>query len=321
MLSNMILTLGPTPALQRTMIFKRLTVDAVNRAVEVRQAASGKSINVARVLRSMGRQVLATGFLGGQNGRTMRGDMDLAGLRHDFVEVAPATRLCITLVDRGAGTATELVEESVSVAPPDYEALLKKLDQLLPGAAVLVLSGSLPPGAPANFYRRCVELGGERVKVILDARGDPLLEALEARPVVVKPNRRELAETFGIDPEDEAGVRRAMAEAVGRGAGWIIATMGADGALLSDGRRFWRLQVPHFRAVNPIGSGDAFAAGLAAALSDGRDVPDACRLGAACAAANALTDQAGFIEAGRLAELEIGASAAVEPAIGAEIRG
>jgi tagatose 6-phosphate kinase len=321
MLFKMILTLGPTPALQRTMIFERLTVDAVNRAGEVRQGASGKSINVARVLRSMGREVLATGFLGGQSGGDMRRDMDLAGLRHDFVEVVPATRLCITLVDRTAATATELVEESAAVAPSDYEALLKKLDQLLPEAAVLVLSGSLPPGAPGDFYRRCIESGGEGVKVILDTCGDPLVEALEARPLVVKPNRRELAETFGVDPEDEVGVRRAMVEAVRRGAGWVIATMGAEGALLSDGRRFWRLHVPPIQAVNPIGSGDAFAAGLAAALSDGREVPYACRLGAACAAANALTDQAGFIDAGRLAELEIGASAAVEPAIGAEIRG
>jgi fructose-1-phosphate kinase PfkB-like protein len=144
--------------------------------------------------------------------------------------------------------------------------------------------------------------------VILDARGLPLLEALNAHPLVVKPNRRELAETFGIDAGDDTAVRQAMIEVTRRGAGWIIATMGADGALLTNGRQFWRLQVPVIQPVNPIGSGDAFAAGLAAALSDGQDIPDACRLAAACAAANALTDQAGFIDAQRLPELEKGMS-------------
>jgi tagatose 6-phosphate kinase len=230
--------------------------------------------------------------------------MEEAGIRHDFVVVDPPTRLCITLVDRASGTATELVEESAPVASGDYETLLDTVRRLLPRTKVLILCGSLPPDAPIDFYRRCTELAGKNVKVILDARGAPLLEALSARPLVVKPNRHELAETFGIDAENEVAVRRAMTEATDRGAGWIIATMGADGALISDGRQFWRLRVPQIQAINPIGSGDALAAGLAAAISDGRDVSDACRLGAACAAANALPDQAGFIDATRLAELE-----------------
>ncbi len=299
----MLLTLGPTPALQRTMAFDRLTRDAVNRAAQVRQAASGKSINVARVLRTLGHATLATGFLGGDTGRQIRADLDAAAIAHDFVEVAPPTRLCITLVDRSDATATELVEEAAPLPAAAYDALLEKLNALLPRATLLILCGSLPPGAPPDFYRRCLEQASGK-QVILDTRGAPLLQALPARPFLVKPNRRELADTFNIDPADESAIQTAMRQLIHRGAQWALVTMGAAGALLTDGRQFWRLHVPTIRPVNPIGSGDAFAAGLAAALSQGQSVSDACPFAAACAAANALSDQAGFLHPADLSSLQ-----------------
>lgn len=299
----MIICLGLTPAYQRTMIFDRLTLDAVNRACDVRHAASGKAVNAARVLRTLGREVLATGVLGGHTGRLMRADMDAAGIRHDFVEVEAATRICITLVDRAARAATELVEEASPIAAPACAVLLEKLEGWLGDAKVLILSGSLPPGVSDDFYRRCVQQArGRGVKVVLDARGKPLLEALGERPLVVKPNRRELAETFGVNPRDESAVAGAMQEVVGCGARWVVITAGADGVLVTDGRQFHRLAVPRITPVNPIGSGDAFVAGLAAGLADGQDVPGACSLAIACGVANALTDQAGFVDPARVAE-------------------
>src|SRR5437588_11269473 len=107
----MILCLGTTPAFQRTMIFTKVTIDGVNRAIEVRQTASGKSINVARTLHTLGAPALAMGFLGGDTGKFMREDLDRAGIAHDFVCVGPATRTCTTAIDQTSGTATELIQE------------------------------------------------------------------------------------------------------------------------------------------------------------------------------------------------------------------
>src|SRR5688572_24166767 len=170
----MIICLGTTPTVQRTMTFAALKLDAVNRASSVRKFASGKSINVVRVLHTLGEPSLATGFLGGDAGRFIRADLDRAGIAHDFVEVEPETRVCVTVIDESNRTATELIEESKPVDPESFRALLTKLAQLLARASALVLSGTLPRDAPQRFYADCVSLAGTSVPVILDAKGEPL---------------------------------------------------------------------------------------------------------------------------------------------------
>jgi len=291
----MIICLGTTPTVQRTMTFARLEIDAVNRASDVRQFASGKSVNVARVLHAIGEPSLATGFLGGEPGRFVRADLDRAGIAHDFVESESPTRLCVTLIDESARTATELIEESNSVEPERYRALLSKLAELLPRATALVLSGTLPPGAPQRFYADCVSLAGVSVPVILDAKGEPLDWALERRPTVVKINRAELAQTLDADVDDEDAVRGAMRQVVVRGARWVVVTSGKMPTYLTDGRRFFVAQTPTVDVVNPIGSGDAFAAGLSAGLARGQDVPESIPLAVGCATANAMTTDAGHV--------------------------
>jgi tagatose 6-phosphate kinase len=170
----MILCLGTTPTAQRTLIFERVTLDAVNRAAEVHEHASGKSVNVARVAHSLGEPVLATGFLGGDRGAFLRRELDRAGIAHDFVTVSPQTRLCTTVVDRSNKTATELVEESAAVGAGDWNRLAETFSSAVSRAKLCVLSGSLPPGGPAQFYADCVRIAQTAgCPVILDA-GDAL---------------------------------------------------------------------------------------------------------------------------------------------------
>ena len=301
----MILCLGTTPTVQRTMMFGRVNVDAVNRAANVIESASGKSLNVARTLRTHGYEVLATGFLGGAGGQFIRADLDRAGIPHQFIQVAPGTRTCTTVIDRSTGTATELVEETKPVEPAAYIALLALVQVRLPDADMLILSGSLPPDAPQDFYARCTRLAvAVNVPVVLDARGEPLRRALGERPTVVKPNRHELVETVGFPIDDDTSLRRAITELVKEGPTWVIITDGPGDVVASDGQSFWRITPPCVKALNPIGSGDSFAAGVAMGLLKKMELPEACRLGAACGAANALNSPAGhgtMEDAGRLA--------------------
>ena len=293
----MILVLGTTPALQRTMVFDRVRLDAVNRAASVTEYASGKPINAARVLRTIGRDVLVTGFLGGDTGRIVRQDLDRAGIPHDFHEVRPATRTCVTVVDRTAAQATELVEESARVDDADWPAMLEKLRGLLPRAVMLVMLGSLPPGAPQDFYAQCVALANAAgVRTILDAKGEPLRHALRERPFVIKPNRKELEETVGRPIESRDALQDAIAEVLREGPRWAVVTAGAEGAYVGDGQALWHLNAPSIDVVSPIGSGDAMAAGLAAALSEDLKLPKAAVLGVACAAGNARTPHAGHVD-------------------------
>lgn len=286
----MILCIGTTPAVQRTLVFSALAIGEVNRAVEVYETPAGKSGNVAKVLAALGEQALASGFVGGARGEFLSRELARLGIRHDFVAVEPETRLCITLIDRGGQTHTELIQESQSVGDSAWAELSSKLPGLLRQAKALVLSGTLPPEAPVDFYRQCMEAANAvSIPTVLDARGEPLLAALSARPTVVKPNLSELAATFGTAVNTDEAQRDAIPRLHDAGAQWVMVTLGRAGAILSDGRRAWRLTSPAVPTVNSIGSGDAVAAGLAAGLVRGQSMLDAAKLGIACGAANAMT--------------------------------
>jgi tagatose 6-phosphate kinase len=293
----MILCLGTTPAVQRSMRFDHLTIDGVNRTADVSQYASGKSINAARVLHTLGQPVCCTGFVGGATGEFLLADLDQAQIAHHFVRVGPATRLCTTLIDRDSHTATELIEESHAVLACAYDQLLTQFGELLPTVAGVLLSGSLPPAAPVDFYAKCVAAAVAAKKfVIVDAVGEPLTAALKFAPTVIKPNRQELARTVSAPVETDEQIKSAIRALLANGPRWAVVTDGPRDTVASDGNAFWKISTPPVQVISPIGSGDSFAAGLAAGIAQGQSVPQACQLAAACGSANALTDRAGHLE-------------------------
>src|SRR6185312_5625608 len=227
----MILTCGTTPVYQRTMEFELLALDAVNRAREVQDYASGKSVNVARVIHALGGEVLATGFVGGERGAMLCRDLDSAGVRHDFVTVSAPTRQCITVIDRLNGTATELVEESSRVAPADWALLETKLRELLPHATVWVFSGTLAPAGPPDFYARWLSLARQAgARAIVDASKEPLRLAMRDPNVTLKMNRDELAATLDADLRDDASLITAIRKHTPP-AGCLIVTLGSAGVV------------------------------------------------------------------------------------------
>ena len=278
------------------MIFRKLALDAVNRAVTTLDGVAGKSINVAKVLRALGDHPVATGFLGGERGEQLRMALDARGIEHDFVIVAAPTRLCVTVIDESAGTHTELVEESRPVESSDFEQLMAVVRRRVHACRAVVMSGSIPPGGPVELYLPCARLAHEANALsVVDAQGAALMEALKSKPGLVKPNRLELAATVGRELPDDLAAMSAMRELCERGAQRVVVTAGKEPALAFDGRSYWRIVTPRIKVVNPIGSGDAFTAGLVSRLIRGDDLGEACRWGSAAGAANALTAMAGEV--------------------------
>jgi tagatose 6-phosphate kinase len=307
-----ILCIGTTPATQRVMVFRKLTLDAVNRAVTTLDGTAGKSVNVAKVLRALGERPVAAGFLGGDRGEQLRADLEARGIELDFVKVAARTRQCTTLLDTSAGTQTELVEESQPVAATDYEELMRVIRRRVQGCRAVVMSGTITPGGPPDLYFHGTQIAHEAGAVaVVDAQGPALLETLRAKPEVVKPNRSELAATLGRELKDEAAVLAAIRELCQRGAQRVVVTAGKDPGLAFDGQHWWRVHPPRIDAVNPIGSGDAFAAGLVVSLLRGEDLGEACRWASAAGAANALTLLAGEVRREDVEQLA--ARSSVEP--------
>jgi tagatose 6-phosphate kinase len=293
----MILCIGTTPAAQRVMVVRSLELDAVNRAKTTLDGFAGKSINVAKVLAALGAQPTAAGFAGGDRGRELLKVMASLGIGLNFVEVAASTRQCISVLDEAAHTVTELVEESASVSSEDYASLLAIIRKRLPGCSAVVMSGSLTPGGPTDFYRVVTSWAGELgVLSVVDAQGPVLLEALAAKPGLVKPNRSELAATVQRPLKTEKQVISAIQEILEGGAGRVVVTAGKSSALACDGQTAWRIHSPEILPLNPIGSGDAFTAGLVWRLTQKDSLGEACRWAAAAGAANALSLMPGDLD-------------------------
>lgn len=303
----MILCVGGTPAVQRTLIFDRLDVGAVNRAHTVHVTASGKPVNAARAVTTLGGRALLVTFLGGDSGRFVSRHLDSEGVTHEatWVEDDAPTRTCATLLS-GDGAVTELVEEAPPVSERDVAGLEAAVERHLHEAEALCLIGSFPPSVPDDTYARLTRLAaGSGVPILVDAQKSLLLHALNERPFIVKPNLEETAAALDLTIEnDDSGALEAVSALVEAGARWALVTLGASGAVLGNesGRR-WRIEPPPIEAVNPIGSGDTLAGGLLHALAGGATVPEAAVRGTACAAANALTTTSGVFQTGEVERL------------------
>jgi tagatose 6-phosphate kinase len=281
----LILAAGLTPAWQQIYLLDGLYPGAVNRAREAYACASGKSVNVALALHHLGTESQALVPLGGAAGESLARDLDALRVRYHRITVGSPTRVCTTLVAAEGGAATEIVENAGALTPAELAGLVRTYEELARDARFVVLSGSLTEGASATFYQDL--LARTSCPAVLDARGPELLAALARKPLVVKPNRDELARTLGRSLDDDAVLERALREIGEHGAQWVVVTHGCDPVVvLGDGRlhRFWPATI---EVVNPIASGDCLAAGIVWGLSEGRDVVDSIRLGLACAADNA----------------------------------
>lgn len=290
----MILTAGLTPAWQQILLFDSFTPGEVNRARQVHWGASGKVLNAARALHHLGADCKALTLVGGTTGESIRHDIASLGIAARWIEGSTPTRICSTLLDRSRRQATELVPNAAQATAEELENFRSAYTEEAAKAAVVVLIGSLPVGTPSDYYREL--LAHTPGRVVLDARGLELLEALHLRPFLVKPNRSELQQTLGRELHNDAELFDALREINDRGAEWVVVTDGSNPVYARSGRHLYRLQAPRTEVVNPIGCGDCMAAGIAQGLLMGREPVDAIRRGLAVAANKLSQLLPGFVE-------------------------
>lgn len=283
----MIVAAGLTPAWQQMLVFDSVVAGEVNRAVEAYWSASGKVINVGLALHFLGGPTRTLSLLGGTSGRSIEEEFTTLGVDCRWVRTRNRTRVCTTLLDRAAGQTTELVENAQSILHDEIDAFQRSYEAAVRDARVVVLSGSLPDGAPESFYRNLLDRTPSDVRVVVDARGPELLESLRCHPFLVKPNRAELAETVGRELDTETDVIEAIDELHERGAECVLITDGKNPSVFSHAGVVHRIHPLQVNMTNPIGCGDCLAAGVAWALFRGMGVLEAARFGTAAAAENA----------------------------------
>ena len=297
----MILCVTPSPAIDRTARVGRLAFGQVLRPVEVVVLPGGKGNNVARVAHALGELVTTTGFAGGHAGQWLVEQLEAEGLNPRFVTVAGETRTTYVTID-DAGRSILVYEPGTPVGDDDVDRLVHSLaTDSLPAATWVAICGSPPPGMGARGYAAVVEAchAADR-PCLVDVGGDPLGAALRAHPDVVKVSRDEAGSVTGGRTGDAISAAKTL---VAMGARLAIVTDGPQGAAAATRDSTWDVRVPPIRAVDPIGSGDAFTAGLLVAFEAGRPVDEALAAGAAAGTANAEVLGAGRLDIGRQTEL------------------
>ncbi len=306
-----VLCLGLTPALQRTLVFDGFEPGEVNRAQRVVESAAGKSVNTARALALLGSPACAAGFNGGATGRTLTALLKAYGVTSALTPMQAETRICTTLVDGLKGAVTELVEEAPDPGKAAVARFVRENARRAREAALLVISGTLPPFAGDDFYVGFVRAAaGAGVPVVIDSQKAALVNVLFERPLLAKLTVRELEATLNEKLKSERQILRAMRDLAGMGAQNVFVTQGGNAAYLLTARQAWRFRPPQIAAqVNPIGSGDCTTAGIAHALLTRNGLREAVTFGLACGSANVETLTPADLDVRRVRALRRGVAA------------
>jgi 1-phosphofructokinase/tagatose 6-phosphate kinase len=284
------------PVIQKTLVFERLEKGEVNRSPEHRVDASGKGVNVARVLTQTGRRAIHLTQAGGPTRDWFLSLCARDGIELRTVDSGSEIRSCYTVIDRSDHAVTELVEEALPVSPGTGDRLREAFAACLGETRAVVISGTKAAGIGDEVIPAMAEAAAEAGKLlVLDIKGSDLLAALPFRPRVVKPNLAELLATWPAATNnysgtgktytaDSAAALRAHVEALAadlfaRYGTSLVVTRGPLPVWYWEEGRLLEEAFPPRRALNPTGSGDAFTAGLTAILAEGGSLRDAVREG------------------------------------------
>lgn len=250
----------------------------------------GGGINVARVLQRLGADVLALYMAGGVTGPVISGLLARSGLTHQCIEVAGDTRVSMAVHEAYSGLEFRFVPAGPSVSAQECERCLQQVLAL--DCDWLVLSGSLPPGMPDDFYAQVAKRMHERgVKVVLDTSGPALKASLGSAAVyALKPSLGEMEQLAGRALRTEAQIAEAAAALIHEGRAQLVAvSLGHRGALLVDAQQQLALPALPVEVRSAVGAGDSFVAAMTCALARGWDHARAFRLGLAAGSAAVLT--------------------------------
>jgi tagatose 6-phosphate kinase len=287
----MIQCVGLNPVYQKTLTIENFSLNTVNRAQpNVIESSAGKGINVARVLNTLGQASVNTGFLGGDTGRAVERFLSQEGLAYDFVQTQNATRTCITILDPVQQTQTEIVEEGKPVSPDEVEAMYQVYEKNLQDCDMVLIAGTAPQNAPDDIYYTFADKARQRkIPVLIDTQKHLLVKSLKAKPFLVKINRDELGVAFQAPVDSDEMLKNLIQRVHLEGVEWVVISQGKEATVVSFQGEYWDVIPPSIDVVNPIGSGDATFAGIAATILETQDVLQSIRVGTACGTANALT--------------------------------
>ena len=275
----MIYTVTFNPSLDYIVGVDDFKLGVTNRTSYEQMLAGGKGINVSYVLKNLGFESTALGFLAGFVGEELRKRLTEDGISRINVKLKS--------ID-----GTEINGMGPDIAPDKVKALRDKINELKAGD-ILILAGSIPQTMPDTIYMDIMaDLQGKGVDIVVDATRDLLMNVLSYKPFLIKPNNHELGEIFGVElkkREDVVPYARKLQE---KGARNVLVSMAGEGAVLIDenGEEYMS-EAPKGKVVNAVGAGDSMVAGFVAGYLEKKNYEYAFRKGLAAGSASAFSEQ------------------------------
>ena len=285
----MIYTVTFNPSLDYVVTVRHFIEGIVNRTREERIVPGGKGINVSMVLKNLGYESTALGFLAGFTGRELQRLLEEKGIATDFITVAEGmSRINVKIRSE---QESEINGAGPVIRPEDLSGLYERLDALQAGD-ILVLAGSASGTLSASVYGDILKhLQKRDLKLVVDAAGNLLDNVLQYRPFLIKPNHHELGELFGVKicGKEEAAVYAGKLQE--RGARNVLVSMAGEGAVLvAEDGKIYRAKAPKGQVRNSVGAGDSMVAGFLAGYLEKGDYADAFRMGVCTGSASAFSD-------------------------------
>jgi 1-phosphofructokinase len=263
-MKDKVITITLNPSIDKTITVEKLTPYGLNRAISTRMDPGGKGINVARVLKNFGVDVMVSGLIAGDQGKLLKNYLKKSEIYTDFMETSGETRTNLKIIDESVNKTTEINESGFYVSHDDLMTFKRKFQSLLKDASIVVISGSVPPGVPSDFYAECISIAKtEGVKTLLDADGDTLTEGLKAVPYAIKPNIHELELLGGCTFSNIKDIVNAVQKLIEEGIEIAIVSMGPDGAIVANQHDVYKVDSWDVKVKSAVGAGDSMVGALA----------------------------------------------------------
>lgn len=285
----MILTICPNPSIDCTIELNSLNVGMLNKIDSKVETYSGKALNVAIGVSRLGEKSFATGFMFENHGRMFEHVLDKEQVEHKFVYNTGNARVNYKIIDKRS-MLTEINDRGETVARDKQEELIKMVEQIAPSCEIAVMSGSLPKGVKPEFYAEVLSVIPKNVKVIVDTEKANMLSAIGSREIfMAKPNLRELESFAGESVVDLKDMVRAAQKYIDLGVQNVLVSLGADGAILTDGKESYFCKSASVAVNSTVGAGDSMVAAACVGLLQNVPMHELLKMSVAAGTASVTT--------------------------------
>lgn len=291
----MIYTITFNPALDYITQVENFKIGEINRTKTETILPGGKGLNVSIVLKNLGIENTALGFVAGFTGEELIRKIESQDVKTDFVKVEKGmTRINIKISSMNEKKVEETALNGMGpqITENDIEALMEKIQKMSTKDTV-ILAGSIPKNIGKDIYEKiCKKLNEKEITFIVDSTQELLINVLKYKPFLIKPNKEELEETVNCKISTKEDIIEASKKLKGMGAQNVLVSLGNDGALLltKDDKTYYS-KAPKGQVVNTVGSGDSMVAGFLAGYYQTQDYEYALKTGVAAGSASAFSVQ------------------------------